>query len=670
MAIADDQNLELLTLRGPWRATLALALHIGFFVLPAGLVLGLAGIAVLTFRYETGSGARAALAAVLVGVVLAMGLRTVLRASTRPRGVPIDERTQPQLWKLVDAVARAADTEAPEEIRLTSEPHAGIRQDSTLLGLRARRRYLEIGLPLIAGLNVSELRATMAYEIGHLAGGRLKPWVYRATLAVEHTASTLTGGPTKWLFAGYAGLFTALAAPVNRGLELEADALAVQVAGKRTAMTALRKITGLELAWRDFSDDYLGMATTVERTPDLLLGFRSFLEHPQRKAQIAERAKQTIAEEQPSDHRGERHSTIRTRVEEMKRLPASDREPDTRPAWALLRNPSKSVPALEDQLMVDGLGHRVPWPEMARLAGAAHVSHQAAVLSSAVAQSGVCSNPSLGGVLAALHHGHGRDLINPVLNPGLNPDRVSQAADDTLTELLGAAVVDALVRAGHARHELNWGGPSHVVLGNGQPLDPDRLVRPAVTDPRLIPGLHRALVGLGVPLQHAQPPAKDPEPSVSGLVSSVEHAGTRNELLVTDRGLLLVPSRSTRAQRLLAGVLTRARRAENEQLAELADTPIAELRDRPDTQWVDSRDVATARWLQQSWGWSLTLALYLDEYSVSELDEAGTTTTEDGTVGMELRSTADSEERDDPYGGLGELMGARMTVRGHEDQDE
>ena len=60
-------------MRGPWRATLALALHIGFFAVPLGLVLGLLAIAAYTVRLDFGGGVRAGLAAVLVAVVIGIG---------------------------------------------------------------------------------------------------------------------------------------------------------------------------------------------------------------------------------------------------------------------------------------------------------------------------------------------------------------------------------------------------------------------------------------------------------------------------------------------------------------------------------------------------------------------------------------------------------------------
>lgn len=646
-------------MRGPWRAAVALALHIGFFLAPIALVLGLLAIAAFTFRYDRVSGLKAAAAAVAVGAMLGIWLRAVLRTRVRPRGVRLDREEQPQLWRLAESIASAADAPTPDEIRITSEPNATIREDTALLGLRTRTRYLELGLPLLAALNVSELRAVMAHQLGHLTGrNRLTVTAYRASASVERTVSGLTGGPVKWLFTGYARLFTALAATTGHALEFAADAVAVREAGSRAAITARRKALAIEIGWREYAEEYLSMAKAVGHAPDVLLGFRSFMEHPVRKSRLAERIKQTIAEERDGDRT---HPPTRQRIDAMKRLKVT-RELDERPAFAMLRNPRKSVPELEDRLMIDGLKRRLAWPELARLAGAAHVAERAALLSSAAAQSGLEVEATISGLLPAIHRGQGHDLVNPVLNPGLSPERVDDAAVDTLTELLGCAVVDALICARRAHHELDWGGPSTVRLANGHPLDPDRLVRPAVADPRLIPGLHRALVDLGVPLTHGRRPAAEPEPSLAGIVSPVQCPGGNYDLLVTDRGLVLLPSSASTTKRLLAGTLARFRKAEQEQLGDLAATPICELREWPGAQWVDSRDVASARLDQDRAGWSLSLELYLDEYAMSELDDAGVRDGAEGISELVLRSTADGVEHGDPYRGLGELMGARMNL--------
>ncbi|MBQ6644946.1 MAG: hypothetical protein IJH84_28530, partial [Saccharopolyspora sp.] len=161
-------------MRGPWRAALALALHIGFFAFPLAVVLGLLGITAYTVRADIGLGARAGLAAFVVAAVVGIGLRTVLRSQEIPRGVALKRAEQPKVWKVIDTVCTGSGAQPPDEVRITSEPGSLLREDTALLGLRVRARYLEIGLPLLAGLSASDLRAVAARELGRTVGaGRL-----------------------------------------------------------------------------------------------------------------------------------------------------------------------------------------------------------------------------------------------------------------------------------------------------------------------------------------------------------------------------------------------------------------------------------------------------------------------------------------------------------------
>lgn len=652
-----------MTLRSPWRAVLALVLHIGFFVLPLALIFGLAAVAALTYRYDHSSGLRAGVAAVVVAVPIIVGLRAVLRPRTHARGVVLNDSEQIHVRRLVNELASTVGVRAPTQVRITSEPHAGVRQDTRLLGLRLRASYLELGLPLLAGLTAAELRAVLAGEFAFTGGSR-EALAHRCAVSVERACAQLRPGPTKWLFAGYARCYLALTARLIHRLRLRSDIVAAYEVGSRTAATTLRKLVGIELGWHDYGREYLTMAVETNRSPDVLLGFRSFLEHPGRKKELAERTKRSIADEPHASRNAP--PTTKQRLEAIRYAGTESAPKEEKPAWALLRNPKRSIPDLERRLMVDGLDARVPWPELVKLAGAERAAERAGTLSMAAMQSGTTPNPTLQGMLRAIHRGRGVDLVNPALDPGLNPEDVPQAATETLVELLGATVASALVRAGRAWYELDWAGPAKLRLANGKLLDPQRLVRPAVADPRQIPGLHRVLVNLGVPLDHAEPAAGEPEPRVVGVISEVRLDGVSHELLVTDRGLLLLPSSSHRGPRVLGVSLGRASRDSHRRLAKLAATPVDQLRAARGTQWLDSRDVAAARWGQERWSWSLSMELYLDEYSTSSL-EPWPEVDRDGIARCELVSTPHSEEYGDPYDGIEDLMGARMRADRRDD---
>ncbi|MHA6798157.1 M48 family metallopeptidase [Bounagaea algeriensis] len=660
-------------MRASWRASLALVLHFSFFAVPLGLVLGLFATAGYVGLHDRGGGAKAACAAVFVAAATAVVARALRRARPPARGVALGREEQPKLWRLATSSARAGAAPEPDELRITSEPEAAVHEDRGWLGWHVRGRTVEIGLPLLAGLTDDELRAVLIGEFGRLAGGkqagtlpgrgRAQALSHRIDETLTAKLCCLTSGPVKWLFGGYVRAYRALA-PTAGSLWFAADAAAVRLLGRRVVTTALRKHEAVRSGWREYVDEYLSLATAAGNTPDVVLGFRAFVENATRKPRLAERAKRIIAEQELTTERG-RPST-RERLAALRRAPRNDESsPSDRPAFSALQQPRESVPQLEDRLLADGFGERLPWPELVRRAGAVRACRQAARLALAVQLSGVPIAPTIAGVLGAVYHGQGRDLINPVLNPGIDPDRVDQAATDTLVELLGATVVDALVAAGLAQHELDWAGPPRVQLTGGRPLDPDRLVRPAVEDPRLVPGLHRALVGLGVPLQHGRDPAPQPAPVTRGVVSPVRCGEEEYDLVVADRGLVLLPTRVSTLRRLVSGAAARLRRTERASVVELGRSETASLLERTGAQWVDSRDIAAARLSSQQSGWSVAIDLYYDEYAVSDLDEAllGGDAEQEVSV-LQLRCASEVMEHGEPYRGLGELFGARMTVDG------
>lgn len=169
-------------------------------------------------------------------------------------------------------------------------------------------------------------------------------------------------------------------------------------------------------------------------------------------------------------------------------------------------------------------------------------------------------------------------------------------------------------------------------------------------------------------MDHERPPAEEPEPKFSGMVSPVRIAKKPHDLFVTDRGLLLLPNRTGTLRRLLAGALTRLRRTEHERLERLAETPVGELRELDGSQWVDSRDVAAAELHREVKSWELTMELYLDDYAVSELSDSLTdppardSTSEEELAELRISSVTDSFERGIPYSGLGDLLGGRLSA--------
>ncbi|KAA2262430.1 M48 family metalloprotease [Solihabitans fulvus] len=605
------------------RAVLALLLLLGFFVLVLALTFGLAGLSVWAFASgHGGAGAvKLGLGGIAIAVLVGTAVAKAMRIKVEPHGAPVSRAEQPELWRMVDELAAIAGTRGPDDIRLVPEVNAAVWEESHLLGLRRGRRYLELGLPLLAGLSVGELRAVLAHELGHYGEGHttLSALTYRAKSALAHTIAEVDGHRLiRAVLGGYAKLYAMVAASANRSQELRADAASVAAAGRATAQNALRKLPALSFAWSDYGRSYLSLAGGVDRTPDILLGFHAYLSNPQRGNELRQAEVKLINEEPKSVF--DSHPPIRKRIEAMERIADPALAPDHRPAWSVLVDAGNRVPALERALLRDDLGPRAQWPEIVKLAGATMARHAAAELARAGQQSGCAPRGTLDEALAALARGELVRLATPVLNPGLAAQHVPEAAATVMRELLAETAVSALVGAGLAEHRLNWGGPYQVVGRDGAPLDLEAVVGPSVANPAAVPWTRDQLRQLGVPLDYGAAAAGDPEADLVAVLTSVRHAGRLDDLWVCDTGLLLVQHGLTPG---------------------LVETPVDQLKQRPDTRWLDNRAIAQGQFHRRMGGWRLVLRAH------------------DGTE-VELASTNETKEAGEAYQALGRLLGARL----------
>ncbi|MCE7011581.1 M48 family metallopeptidase [Kibdelosporangium philippinense] len=158
-----------------WLAVLAL---VGYFVLLGAIVCACVWMIV----EQRGTWA------ILLGIVLICALLTGNlgfsgRARYQAHGAYMTRTSQPELWRVVDELAATARTRTPDEIVIVAHANAMVWEDTRLLGLRQGFRHLAIGLPLVAGMSVNELRAVIGHELGHFSHGHTKmaALTYRAT---------------------------------------------------------------------------------------------------------------------------------------------------------------------------------------------------------------------------------------------------------------------------------------------------------------------------------------------------------------------------------------------------------------------------------------------------------------------------------------------------------
>lgn len=586
-------------MRGSVRALLAVLLLVlfPFFVVALGVVGVIAG-------FQVGHRAGGQIALVSIGLMIALGFALVRALRTRltpPTGPRLTRQEQPQLWRMVDELAEQARTRPPDEITLVPEINAAVSEDTRVLGLLPGRRYMMIGLPLLAGLNVAELRSVLMHELGHYGGGhtRLSALSYRGAETLGRTVSRLDPGPARWILTAYSWLYAVLSRSANRAQELQADAYSVAVVGKATAISALRKIATMELFWDRFAQRFLALPGMAQRTPDILLGFRVFLVHPQQQRIVAE-IEQRVLDSEPSSLY-DSHPTIRRRIAAMEALPDKPTHADEGPAWMVLTNAGQVIPAAEAELYIAReLGPRTNWEEIVRLAGAADAARGAELLAKAAHDSGAAPSGTLGEVLHALERGEGQRIVSPLLPGGLSAERIDQAVRELLTTLLGDMIVCALINQGRAHHELNWGGAWRVIGPNGA-LNVAELVGPAVRNPALVPAFAQEVNAMGVPMNFVRWPSAKPAqqrdtkdgPELVAVAPMVEAFWRSWDVFVYGHGVLLIRVKFGQLfVQNLAGAIGQAGQVQRKRISRLLELESDKLFGRAKAKWLSMGKMA------------------------------------------------------------------------------
>lgn len=225
----------------------------------------------------------ASAAVIPVFAAVVRGLLVVARPPDVPFGsVPLCREDAPELWNMVSELAAEIGVPAPERIWLTSEANAAVGEETRLHGFSVDTRRMYLGMPLLVGLTIDELRAVLCHELGHFARGhtRFGAVIYqgsvtlaaiRENVAGAKAASGLvryfSGSQSVVLFA-YAWLYDAISLKVRRRQEFEADEAAASVAGPDVAGQALRATHVLAATWDHFRTRFLRPMGSTGLWPD------------------------------------------------------------------------------------------------------------------------------------------------------------------------------------------------------------------------------------------------------------------------------------------------------------------------------------------------------------------------------------------------------------------
>jgi Zn-dependent protease with chaperone function len=312
---------ESLGVRAAWIAVAA----VGFWVLSVGMValLAFGGLAIMTYAPDQVLGGPVAL--VLAGA-LAFGLFPGLPRKDGDTSPPLAPVEHPRLRAFVRGIASDAGAPAPEVLYVShaANAFAGSRRPRLL----ARKQSLVgVGLPLLATLSQSELRAVVAHEMGHHARGdvRLGPWVHRTRRAIARAADRLEGS-IFWLhlpFVLYADVFMKISVRISRAQELVADGLGARVAGPSAMARALRKIEVLSAAWGAYFHGEVLPIVEQGRMPALLDGFDRYWRAAQTPGTPAFDALCAALEEGQRPRPDDTHPTLEERIDALGDPPAA-----------------------------------------------------------------------------------------------------------------------------------------------------------------------------------------------------------------------------------------------------------------------------------------------------------------------------------------------------------
>jgi Zn-dependent protease with chaperone function len=419
------------------RAALAVALMIGFYVL-AIIVAAFLFLVPWLQAYLLGRVfVQLSLASVVSGCII---LWSILPRPDRfdPPGPRLEATSQPELFQVIETVARSTGQPPPEEVYLIPDVNAWVAQRGGMMGFGSRP-VMGLGLSLLQLLTVAQLRAVLAHEFGHFHGGdtRLAPWVYKTRAAIGRTLAGL-GDRAKLVhipFEIYGNFFLRVTHGVSRQQELNADAMAARVEGVSALADGLKITHGAAPAFAAYWQTEVAPLLQAGVLPPLANGFGRFVSAGGVSESIKETVDFDIREGRSDPY--DTHPPLRERLEA---LGAADQGAAPSPtAISLLRE----LPELERALL------RFARVNVDRMRPVAWEDVGEQVLRPWYRSRAEAGSPALAGVVA--------DRLPEVAGRILDLDRALDTSGEVVAEgvrrqrgawFLGVVLANALARAG------------------------------------------------------------------------------------------------------------------------------------------------------------------------------------------------------------------------------
>lgn len=225
------------------------------------------------------------------GYCLVVVLKPLFKIFKRPKskGKEIFRKDHSELFALIDEVVSKVDCLQPKHVRVSDECNAYVYYPSLLGYIFTGRQNLTIGLPLLYGMNKTELKSILSHEFGHFTQksvqtnrtANLSEFIC-ASIARAIDEAEQSENSTAKLARGYVRFAGKVmtkqyhkVAPYNgilsRAQEFDADHYSQQVAGTDGSVSALCKLDRISDRWSDFYSLLYSYQVNEKRSPDAVL---------------------------------------------------------------------------------------------------------------------------------------------------------------------------------------------------------------------------------------------------------------------------------------------------------------------------------------------------------------------------------------------------------------
>lgn len=550
------------------RAAVSLLVLLLFPLVVVALVVGLF-FAVVMLAFAAGSTALGRILAQVIVVPLLIAIFAAVREARRARVQPVAgpqllREEYPTLWATILELARLARTEPPRRVVLIPEVNAAVHQVGS-------ERELLLGLPLLAGLSVSELRSVLAHELGHFAGGdtALSARTYHARTFLR--AARDNAGPLfRWFFALYYRIFVWVSAASNRDLEARADRYSAEAAGPQAAASALIKVVQLDLAWNHVVEQRVPLFDQAGARAPLAEAVSTLMAAEAEGLQQA--AAQVLEQERP--RWDDTHPRTQDRVAAFAALPAATVVSDDRPALTLLAD-GPSLAEAEGELLTEDWPLR-SWDEVASAAARRMLPQRLNRLLLGLAEEDLIAEPTPVALLGALQADPQR------IGARLDEENPAEAAMEAAVVLTQGALATA--------------SGVQVVMDAADGLclvDADRQLiktRELAASADLAERLRSFGADLDVVVEESALEAPPVKPVVLGALTLTIVKKPRRQLrdmLVCSDGVLFVPVVLSKWEMATGGNTKNNQRRRVEELA----GRLAQLRQDPANEWIPQEEI-------------------------------------------------------------------------------